>query len=79
MPLTKIQFDPQFGTLLMTQDQNMIRLFSTEHENELDHYPSSRKLISASFLPLRNSPAPGIIALYERSSVKFHYFQIEEG
>ena len=47
LALSKIQFDPVFGKLIMTQDQNMIRLFSVEHGTELDHYKCNRKLISA--------------------------------
>ena len=56
----------------------MIRLFSVEQGKELDVYKCSRKLISAQFLPLRDSSAPGIIALPQRS-LNFMYFQIEEG
>lgn len=38
LPLLKIQFDPTFGKLLMTQDKNMVRLFSVDRGCELDHY-----------------------------------------
>ena len=61
--LNKIQFDPVFGKLFMTQDSNMVRLFSADHGYELDHFKCSRKLVYAQFLPLRESSAPGIIAL----------------
>jgi len=35
--VSKMQFDPIYGKLLMTQDKNMIRLFSADHGTELDH------------------------------------------
>ena len=39
--LKKIQFDPNFGKLLMTQDQNTVRLFKVEDCTELDCYMSN--------------------------------------
>lgn len=35
--LNKIQFDPVYGKLLMTQDVSVIRLFSVDHGTELDY------------------------------------------
>lgn len=60
-----MQFDPIFGKLFMIHDKNMIRLFSVEHGNELDHYKqtNNKQLITAQFLPLTQASTPGIIAL----------------
>lgn len=42
--LNKIQFDPVYGKLLMTQDASVVRLFSVDHGTELDHRTCSRGL-----------------------------------
>jgi hypothetical protein len=79
--LRQIQFDPQYGKLLLAQDKDTVKLFSVNNHQELDFFQTSRlkNFTSSSFFPFREEHAsPGVIVLPQNSS-NFIYLQVEEG
>ena len=45
--LRKIQFDPNFGKLLLTQDLNTVKIFSVKGCMELDYYHSNQTFVTS--------------------------------